>query len=157
MVRYADSSVFVCLYCPETFSVLADREIRRSQERPVFNELHQLEVRNAIRGKVPRGQATRAEVAAFLQSLDTDISVGLWIRMRVNWPLVLAKAEDLSSRFTPALNARSLDILHVAIAVTEYCTEFITADAKQAKLADAAGLSSTFIGTIPRGNERESQ
>ena len=61
------------------------------------------------------------------------------------WPDVLQVADELGEKHTAALGVRSLDLLHVAAAVTLGAKKFLTCDARQLALARAAGLRAEKI------------
>jgi len=50
------------------------------------------------------------------------------------------EAEDLGAIHTAKLGVRSIDLLHIGLALTLKATEFLTYDTRQASLAKAAGL-----------------
>jgi predicted nucleic acid-binding protein len=133
------------LYVPEPVSADAQKIVTTLSRALPFNQLHQLEARNANRRKISAKQATAAQVRRYLASLETDITVGVWIPVPADWDKVYAEAEQLGARFTAKLNTRWLDTLHVALAITGGYTNFVTCDAYQAKLAKAAGLSCTLV------------
>lgn len=145
MVTYADTSLIVPLYVPELLSAGAQKMVTTLSQALPLNQLHQLEARNAIRRKIAAKQATAAQVRSFLANLETDIRAGVWISVPADWNKVFAEAEELGARFTAKLNIRSLDTLHVALAIVGGYTDFVTCDAGQAKLAKAAGLSCTLV------------
>ena len=145
MVTYADTSLIVPLYVPELLSAAAQRIVTTLSQALPLNELHQLETRNAIRRKISAKQATAAQVRSYLANLETDIDAGIWISVPTDWDKVYTEAEQLGARFTAKLNTRSLDTLHVALAIVAGYTSFVTCDGDQAKLAKAAGLSCTFV------------
>ena len=145
MVTYADTSLIVPLYVPELLSAGAQKMVTTLSQALPLNQLHQLEARNAIRRKIAAKQATAAQVRSFLANLETDIRAGVWISVPADWNKVFAEAEELGARFTAKLNIRSLDTLHVALAIVGGYTDFVTCDAGQAKLAKAAGLSCILV------------
>jgi predicted nucleic acid-binding protein len=145
MVTYADTSLIVPLYVPELLSAAAQRIVTTLSQALPLNELHQLEARNAIRRKISAKQATAAQVRSYLANLETDIDAGIWISVPTDWDKVYTEAEQLGARFTARLNTRSLDTLHVALAIVAGYTSFVTCGGDQAKLAKAAGLSCTFV------------
>jgi predicted nucleic acid-binding protein len=145
MVTYADTSLIVPLYVPEPQSADAQKTVIMLSEPLPFNQLHRLETKNAIRRKIAAKQATAAQVRSYLANLETDINAGIWIPVPADWDKVYAEAEQLGARFTAKLNTRSLDTLHVALAMIGGYTSFVTCDTHQAKLAKAAGLSCTLV------------
>jgi predicted nucleic acid-binding protein len=61
-------------------------------------------------------------------------------RVTVSWPDVFASAEALSAAHGIGTLCRSLDTLHVALALELGATEFCTFDLRQSRMASAAGL-----------------
>ena len=145
MVTYADTSLIVPLYVPEPLSAAAQKIVTTLSRALPFNQLHQLETRNAIRRKISVKQATVAQVRSYLANLQTDIDAGIWISVPADWDEAYAEAEQLGARFTAKLGTRSLDTLHVALAIVAGYTSFVTSDGDQARLAKAAGLSCTLV------------
>jgi predicted nucleic acid-binding protein len=66
---------------------------------------------------------------------------------------VFAGAEVLSALHASRLLSRSLDTLHVAAALELGCKRFVTFDARQARLAEAAGLKGDDL-TRPKATSR---
>ena len=147
MVTYADTSVIVPLYVPEGLSAEAQIAVTALSQPLPLNQLHELETRNAIRRKAPTHQASAAQARRYLANLERDIEDGIWIQIPTDWDKAFREAERLSLRFTMKSNARSFDILHVALAIVGGFRRFITCDAQQADLARLTKLSCTFVQT----------
>ena len=147
MVTYADTSVIVPLYVPEQLSTEAQVAVTALSQPLPFNQLHELETRNAIRRKVPTGQASVAQTRRYLANLERDIEDGIWVQVPTDWEKAFREAERLSVRFTKKANARSFDILHVALAMVGGFTHFITCDAQQAGLVSKTKLSCALVRT----------
>jgi predicted nucleic acid-binding protein len=99
----------------------------------------ELEVENAIHQRLFRRELTAAEVKAAIGSFRRDIADFVF-DMKPFSAEMFRTALLISSRHTPSLGTRSLDVLHVAAAVILGTDEFITFDRNQAKLASAQGL-----------------
>ncbi len=141
MVAYADASFIVALYLQQSSSAAA-RAAMLSLSPPLpFTHLHALEVRNAIRRAVFRGEITVAERDAVLQTMASDLQNGVLAQVAVRWADVWHEADRLSAGHTETMGCRSLDILHVAIARTLNAPEFLSFDANQRQLAAAEGLT----------------
>ena len=82
-----------------------------------FNPLHRLEVRNAIRLAVKRGEMGTDARRSALARIDADLREHLLIHASINWTECLRRAELLSAAHTETLGSRAMDILHVAIAL----------------------------------------
>ena len=117
--------------------------------------------RARIRGAVPLTRHGRSEIvnsvslAVFrrdigqeiadgaIADLDADIGAGRLLLSDVPWRRVFDLAAELSREHTPKLGTRTLDVLHVASALTLGSRTFVTYDDKQAALAKAARLRVT--------------
>jgi predicted nucleic acid-binding protein len=109
--------------------------------KPVINDLHELEIRSALRQKVGRGELTQAECFTLLAQWGADFANGVLERVSVSWVDVFATAESLSAAHGIGTLCRTLDTLHVAIALQCGATEFCTFDVRQSRMAEAAGLT----------------
>lgn len=98
------------------------------------------EVVNAIELAVHRRFIDRHVARAAVGDLDSDIREGRLALVDALWRRTLDLAADLSTRFTARLGTRTLDVLHVATAVTLEMRLFVTYDVRQSDLAKAAGL-----------------
>jgi predicted nucleic acid-binding protein len=105
-----------------------------------FTWLNQVEFRNALRLRVFRKEITPAQRDASLNNLLCDLKDGILLATDPSQPNVLLETERLSATYSERLGTRSLDILHVAMAVVLGCETFLSFDQRQIKLAKAAGL-----------------
>lgn len=139
MKTYFDSSALVAVYVTERFSDRARREARRAGQLP-FTGLHELEVCNTLR--VLHGRRIIDARAARLLAghLEEDVRAGRLLRVDVDYQGMFLRSLDLSDRHSARLLCRSLDILHVAGALTLACERFVSGDDRQLRLARAAGL-----------------
>lgn len=144
VTAFFDSSVLVAFYLAEPHSAAARRAVTGEPPAP-FTVLHRLEVRNALRLQVGRERITREESEAVLRHLEEDVAAGRLTLTPLDLHAVFERAEALSARHTSRLLSRSLDILHVAAALELGCTRFVSFDARQVKLAAAAGLRATTV------------
>jgi|GEM_PF-131904 len=138
---YLDSSALIRLYFTERDSrAIADFITRRSQPL-AFSHLHELEIKNAFRLKIFRGEASEKSAAAAIRLIEQDHAAGVLQRPNLNWFDVFRKAEALSSKHASRIGSRSLDLLHVASALLLKMEDFLTFDDRQSALAGAAGLN----------------
>lgn len=140
MTAYADTGLLCSLYAPDAHSRRAVVRMSRQALPLPFTWLHQLELRNALRLRVFRGEVTGQQRDASLNAMLADLASGVLAAAAPPLPAVMTEAERLSALHTERLGTRSLDILHVASAVVLGIAEFLTFDARQANLASAAGL-----------------
>lgn len=149
ITAYADSSFLVQLLISGSRGDAAAAVLQRSGLPFLyFSALHELEVPNAIRVRTfaaaghsskIRANALREQTEA-LRRLGLNLKLGRFRPLRVEWEEAFAAAAELSERFATKFGARSFDLLHVQLAIISPSNHFLTSDARQAKLAKAAGL-----------------
>lgn len=76
-----------------------------------------------------------------IAQVKADLTEGVIERVMVSWLDVFATAEALSAAHGIGTLCRSLDTLHVALALELGATEFCTFDLLQSRMAAAAGLN----------------
>ena len=140
-MRYFDTGVLLKLYLPEPRAAEAVAFVAASIGNPPVTHLHELEMRSALRQKVGRGELTQTEGDALIAQLESDLTDGVNERVTVSWPDVFATAEALSAVHGVGTLCRSLDTLHVALALELGAAEFCTFDLRQSRMAAAAGLT----------------
>jgi predicted nucleic acid-binding protein len=137
---YFDPSFLIPLYVEELASTDVRAFVMRSSPVVLLNELQELELKNAIRQKVMRGEITEGMATRSLRLLDDDCIAGLVQRKEVTWKAVYSRAEQLSRKLAKGRICRAFDLLHIAIAGTSSVRRFATLDNGQAELARAAEL-----------------
>jgi predicted nucleic acid-binding protein len=140
-MRYFDTGVLLKLYLPELRAAEAVALVNASPGKPPFSHLHELEMRSALRQKAGRGEVTQSECDALIAQVESDLITGVHERVIVSWPDVFATAEALSAAHGITTLCRSLDTLHVALALELGATEFCSFDLRQSRMAAAAGLA----------------
>lgn len=139
MRTYADSSFLVSLYTPDSNSAQALEEFRDSGPQFLLTPFGEFEFANALELRVYRRELSPREADAYLQALETDVRAGVFLRSAMP-AAAYERALFLARRHTRQSGVRSLDILHVAIALELGTQVFLTFDRGQKKLAQAAGL-----------------
>lgn len=140
MSDYADTGFICSLYAPDANTERA-LNLMEKQRKPIcFSWLNQVEFRNALRLRVFRKEISSHERDRSLNLLLADLSAGVFENVELSQSNVLIETERLSARHSEKLGTRSLDILHVAMAVVLGCERFLSFDIRQVKLARAAGL-----------------
>ena len=102
------------------------------QRVEVFNGLHQLE----RRGDLGFGDAKR-----LIRRLETEVRLGYWPHCEFSWTDAVRRACQLAEQHGPTLSIRSMDLFHVAVALTVRAPLFLSFDTDQHALAQAAGLA----------------
>ena len=137
---YPDSSFLVSLVCKDTNSAEALAHMARAKEPLAFTPLHRIEARNALRNIAGRGGISAQDRhEAFLQ-VEEDLRDGMLVHTPVNWTDVFRRADELSESHAAADGQRTVDLLHVAIALESGAQTFLSFDKRQRRLAKSAGL-----------------
>jgi hypothetical protein len=89
---------------------------------------------------VHRREIAEGVARAAIADFDADVREGRLAVLDVLWRRTLDLAAELSTEHTAALGTRTLDVLHVATAVTLEARRFVSYDDRQAALAKAVGL-----------------
>ncbi len=141
---YVDTGILTKWYLPEVDSSAA-LALRDRFSPPAFlTSLHRLELANAWQLKVFRDELTADAIVLARQDLLADIRSGLWHAPVEPLAEIYSRAESLAEDNSAQLGTRSMDILHVAAAEYLKCSQFITGDQRQARLAEAIGLPLVF-------------
>ena len=138
---YADTSFFVSLYLPDRHSSEVER---RLSSRPSLwmTPLHVAEWTHAIEQHVFRKDISRSEADRLLQRFEEHRARNLW-RESLLPDRAFEVCSQLAHRHAGRLGVRTLDTLHVASALELKAEHFWTFDARQARLALAAGLKTS--------------
>ena len=140
-MRYFDTGVLLKLYLPEARSDEAIAFVNVSPNKPPVTPLHELEMHSALRQKSGRCEFTQVESDALIDQFKSDLITNVHERVQVSWPDVFATAETLSATHGIETLCRSLDTLHVALALEAGATEFCSFDLRQSRMAAAVGLT----------------
>ena len=140
MSLYYDSGVLVKLYVREESSDTVARFLATRGEAVIVNNLHEFEIRNALRLKRFRDEIDDGQLAASMAMLDTDLVAGRLIRGRIDWPSICAEAERLSAAMAVSTGVRTIDLLHVAAALSQVSSGLVSLDHRQRAAARASGL-----------------
>ena len=140
-MRYFDSGVLVKLYHLEPNSAVAAACVHEVAAPIPLNPLHRLELHSALRLMLGRGEIAPADCQQALVTFAQDCAAGSFPDEMPDWKRVFDRAEQLSAAHTATTLSRSLDILHVALALESGATEFCTFDQRQATMARLVGLT----------------
>lgn len=138
MSTYADTSVFVSLYLPDRHSVEVQR-LLTSSTTLWLTPLHRAEWEHVIGQHLWRRAISAAEARKVRRDFERDRRAGLWIETGLP-ELAFETCISLAERFGPKLGVRTLDSLHVAMALELKADRFWTFDERQRRLAQMAGF-----------------
>jgi len=137
---YPDSSFLVSLHNADKHGPLARSFLAKTHFPLLFTPLHRTEVRNALRNVTARGDMTVSELRLAFQQIDEDLHDGILVHTPVEWTNVFRRADELSETHATREGQRTIDLLHVAIALEARTRTFLSFDNRQRKLARVAGL-----------------
>lgn len=140
MSIYADTGFICSLYAPDANTERAIKWIEKLKEPIHFSWLNQVELRNALRLRVFRKEITTHQRDASLNLLLSDLYSGIFESTELNQSDVLIETERLSAVYSERLGTRSLDVLHVAMALSLGSKTFLSFDKRQMALAKAVSL-----------------
>ena len=141
MTTYIDTGVLLKAYVLEPDSPAAIKWIETAGPALAYSHLHELELPNALQLKRFRGELTSRQLAGALALIDSDRAEGRLTRPTYSLERVFSRATSLAARHSAKLGARSLDLLHLAVALESGCTTFISLDRRQRLVAVAEGLA----------------
>ncbi len=139
MSIYVDSSFLVSRYIADAHSLQVDQALL--QQPPVqLTPFNRAELANAIYRQAFLKRLTVPEVQMAWGDFQDDCSVGIWAL--VAFPVRAWETSiGLAQQHGHSLGVRTLDLLHVACALELSADSFWTFDERQARLAQAVGLS----------------
>jgi len=105
-----------------------------------YTPLHRIEVRNALRNAVSCGDLKPAECTLAFRQIEEDLKDGLLLHVPVNWTDIFRRADGLSEKHSAREGQRTIDLLHIAIAIENGAKTFLTFDKRQRNLAKSVGL-----------------
>lgn len=120
-------------------SEVVQRLIERQDDPLPIWEIQEMELTNALRLKVFWKEITEAQADEQLGLFADRKRRGLYFTPELSRSALMAHFRDLS-RHTPAMACRTMDILHVACALTLEADSFLSFDRRQVELAEKAGL-----------------
>lgn len=146
MNDYPDTSFLCAVYREQDNSPVADAYRDQMTAPLCVSTLLVFEFRQAIRlqvwlhGQDKKKGYSQREADQMLTDWESDIAAGHVAIIPTDADAVLRMAEHLSDTHTALTGNRTLDILHIATAKHLSAKNFLSFDARQKKLAKAAGL-----------------
>ena len=137
---YPDSSFLVSVHRADSRHEVARAFLDKNSLSLAFTPLHRIEVRNALRNAVAGGDMTDSGCRLAFRQIEEDLRDGFLIHTTIIWPDIFRRADQLSEDHAASAGQRTIDLLHVAIALEAGAKTFLTFDQRQRKLARAAGL-----------------
>lgn len=138
-MNYADSSFLAALYLGDDAKQAQKADaFMLAEAYPIFfTSFNRVELRNALRLSQWRGNADTSQLKQAFETIAADLREGFLVHTLINHTEVYRLADELSERHS---GCRTLDLLHVASALSLKTRYFLTFDVRQATLVQAAGL-----------------
>ncbi|MBU2646163.1 type II toxin-antitoxin system VapC family toxin [bacterium] len=144
-MNYWDTSLLVKLYAKERDSLIVEKKVKEINEAILLINLHDLEFFNALNLKKWRNEISDEDLALIRTRFKEHENRGVYYRPAIDWSQVYQIAISLSNSHTGNTGTRSLDVLHVAAAISLNSTIFFTNDKRQQKLAELSGLQTVIL------------
>jgi predicted nucleic acid-binding protein len=141
MNAYVDTGVLLKIYVLEPDSGPAAHLLESVGYAIAYSHLHELEMFNALHLKRYREEITPRQLAGSLRLIESDHAEGRLFRPNYELAKTFTRATDLAVRYSAKHATRSLDLLHVAIALELGCDQFISFDRRQRRAAQGEKLS----------------
>lgn len=137
---YADTSFLFSLILHDANTAGVCLYLKKHPVPIQFTAWQQCELHNAVRLSVWKGGCNDVRARQALKQITADIKEGNLVEAPLIWPEMLSLADEIGERHTVELGVRTLDLLHVAAALSVKATIFLTCDQRQLSLARAVGL-----------------
>lgn len=140
MKTYYDTGVLLKLYTSEPDSGSVGQFVHSRGEKLFVTDLHVSESVSALKLKVFRKECHERAAAAGIGLIMEDLRSGVLQLVEVDWERALRECRLLSEKFASTSGVRTLDALHVGVALQSGAEEFVTSDNRQSDLAMRLGL-----------------
>ena len=138
---YADTSLLVSLYTPDSNSEAASALFRELDDLVFITPFGESEFVNSVELRVFRKEISSAQAEISLREFQKDLDARSFLAGRAVPPGTYERAQLISRRYTRQLGVRGMDVIHVAMALEVRVQMFLTFDKNQANLAKRAGLT----------------
>lgn len=138
---YADTSFLLSLYVTDSNTERADAWREGSDETFLWTHFHQVEFNTALESRVRRGQTSRIQADKAHDALAQHREIhGIYHLPIVDWDSTWTIASKLARQQAAKHFCRTLDIVHLALAVELGGAEFLSFDERQNTLAHELDL-----------------
>jgi predicted nucleic acid-binding protein len=140
LVTYADSSFLVSVYVTDGNTEKARAYLTKNSEPIFLTSFSKSEAQHALRMLAFQKHIPFAEMTRSLLQFERDEGEGFYQMQPLSPEDLFRRASLLSNRLTLEFGVRYLDLLYIAAGQLIGANRFLTFDARQGKLARAAGL-----------------
>lgn len=140
-MTYCDTSFLLSLYIKDSNSEKAFARMEIQQASNVWTPFHQVEFDTALESRVRRRQTTRDQANSAYESLAMHREImGVYFESTVSWNSVWSRAIHLARQKASRQLCRTLDIVHLSLALELGAKEFLSFDHRQNALARSLDL-----------------
>lgn len=140
MSAYADTGFIVSLYKEESTSADANSVMGNTEPPVLISDLSVLEFRNAMNLAVFRNEINDDARVLILERFASDQEAGVFQTLPIPSSELYPTSARLSDTHSSTLGTRSLDLMHLAAALTLGADTFLSFDSRQRAAAQAEGL-----------------
>ena len=142
MTYYADTSWWLALVYQRDIHHEASWKVfeRDPHASVVWTPWQRVEVFNGLYQAERAGYLGYGDARRTIKRLESEVRLGYWPHREFSWTNAVARAGRLSQELGPKLPIRSMDLFHVAVALTVRAKGFLTFDNDQRTLARATRL-----------------
>lgn len=108
-------------------------------EAVIISGLHEVEIRNALRHKRFRGEINDAQLATSIAMMESDLAAERLVVREIDWPSVWTGAERLLAAATGSVVVRTIDLIHVSVALISVSSGLVSLDQRQRRAARVSG------------------
>ena len=143
MSVYLDTSVLVSIYYLESITPKA-RKFLTDKKGLSTSSFSIVEFSSAINRKILMNELSKQDGLKIINRFQNDIEEGYY-KVYSFSPDDLTRANNFIIDNLGRVSIRTVDALHVAIALRDNCDLFVTADKAQAKSSEILGLKTKLI------------
>ena len=140
MSAYADTSFLFSLVVSDHNTPAVAAYMRAHRQPLLITPLQRCELSNALRLAVFRKHIDQAACNTALAQIENLFAAGKFLYAPLVWTDAVAEADRLGALHTASLGVRTLDLVHVAAAISLAAKDFLTFDTRQHAFAKASGL-----------------
>jgi predicted nucleic acid-binding protein len=140
MAVYFDTGLLLKLFVAESNSPQVIVLAASLGEPSIFSDFQQAELITALHCKVGRKEITAADASAVEARIRSEIKAGVLAWQEPAWKRIFTRTTQLAQSHGATTLCRTLDAMHVSIALASGAKQPATLDKRQASLATLAGL-----------------
>lgn len=142
MKLYADTSWWLALKCRRDIHHRSAITLfdRHPEADVLWTPWQRVEVFNGFRQAERAGWVPSGESRQMIRGLEQEVRLGYWPHVEFDWTDAVRAACELGAEHSLKHLVRAMDLFHVAIALEVAADGFLSFDADQNVLAEAAGF-----------------